>query len=379
MLCEYPACTVGVVAMNTRRHWVEPSEIDSVYSSTPFWWAPVDNRITPLGALWNLISGTPYHLSRFDSRIFANVLERALSEFDPDIVFFEGLPTTQYIRLVAQRSNAVCVYRAHNIEHVLWERIADAERTVPKRLYLREQARRLATFEHKLFRDSRLHGIVTITTEDAAFCRRMGFSGRLVVVPFSVDHEVFTPAIDPTEPPTLFHIGSLSWEPNRQGIEWFLQEIFPRVRDQVPWAVFHIAGAMPANVKLPLQEGVFVHGIVPDAAEFMQNQSVLVVPLLSGSGVRCKIIEAMALGKAVVSTSIGAEGIDCIDGVHYLRADTAESFADAVVRLITCRSLIRQLGQNARRLIEERYSTQCIQDHLVQFLFELVEARANAR
>lgn len=115
MLCGHPACSVGVVAMNTRRHWVEPSKIESVYARTLSWWVPVDNRITLAGAFWNLLNGTPYHLSRFWSRAYASTLERALSEFNPDVVFFEGLPTTLYVELVAKRSSAVCVYRAHNI------------------------------------------------------------------------------------------------------------------------------------------------------------------------------------------------------------------------------------------------------------------------
>lgn len=378
MLCGHPACSVGVVAMNTRRHWVEPSKIESVYARTLSWWVPVDNRITLAGAFWNLLNGTPYHLSRFWSRAYASTLERALSEFNPDVVFFEGLPTTLYVELVAKRSSAVCVYRAHNIEHLLWERVAAAERTLAKRLYLREQARRLATYEQTLFREGRLDGIVTFTAEDATVCRMMGFSGRLCTVPFSVDLEDYQPALEQPEPPTLFHIGSLSWEPNRQGLEWFLREIFPRVRDRVPWATFHVAGAVPPNVKLPAYEGVVVHGVVPDARTFMQNQSILVVPLLSGSGIRSKIIEAMAVGKAVVSTSIGAEGIECTDGIHYLRADTAEAFADAVVRLLTSRSLMRQLGQNARRLVEERYSTERIRDELVQFLFDVAATRPAA-
>jgi glycosyltransferase involved in cell wall biosynthesis len=379
MLRELPEWKVGVVAMNTRRHWVDPSEIAHVYDGAAFWWAPVDNRITPVSALWNLINGTPYHVSRFWSTAYAAVLERALGEFNPDVVFFEGLPTTLYIELVAERSSAVRVYRAHNIENSLWERVAAAERSIAKRLYLREQARRLAMYEQRLFREGHLDGIVTITAEDAAHCRAIGFSGRHCIVPFSVDLENYPPRFDPTDPPTLFHIGSLHWEPNRQGLEWFLREIFPRVRQSVPWATFHIAGALPANLKLSARDGVVLHGIVPDAITFMQNQSILVVPLLSGSGIRSKIIEAMALGKAVISTSIGAEGIECIDGIHYIRADAAEAFANAVVRLLTSRSLIQQLGQNARRLVEERYSTERVRKDLAQFLYEVASTRNSAR
>lgn len=357
--------------MNTTRHWVEPNDIASVYDGIPYWWAPVDNRITPIGALWNLLSGKPYHLSRFWSDEFAQTLKRVLTDYRPNLIFIEGLPPTQYLGLIANHSLAATVYRAHNIEYYLWERVADAEQNFIKQRYLREQVRRLQAWERKLFVDENLDGIVAISSNDAAMCRSLGFAGHVCVVPFSVDLRDYSPVLDPTDPPTVFHIGSLYWEPNRQGVEWFLREIFPLVRKRFPGATFHLAGAIPEHLSLPFKDGVIVHGIVRDAKEFMRMHSVLIVPLLSGSGIRSKIIEAMALGKAVVSTSIGAEGLDCTNGEHLLLADEPESFADAVVALLTNRELVRQLGMSARRLVEERYNLDRAREALARFLIHV--------
>ncbi len=368
MLGHNPEVAYGVLAMNTARHWVEPKTIRTVYGEIPHWWAPVDNRITPLGALGNLVRGTPYHISRFKSSRFARLLQRVLREFGPDVVLLEGLPVTQYVDLIRRTCPAKIVYHAHNVEHLIWSRLANAEPNSLRRAYLREQVRRLRRFERAMISGNRLDAIVTFTHVDAQALHAMGFDGPLHVKPFALRLERYSPTYAPEMRPSLFHLGSLAWEPNRQGIEWFLREVFPLVRQKIPTAEIHIAGHIPSTFRPPTTEGVHLVGPVADAREFMRSHSVLVVPLRAGSGVRVKVIEAMALGKAIVSTTIGAEGIAYTEGQDLLIADTPDAFADAVCCLLNDPHQIEALGRNARRYAERHHDTERVGNELVSFL-----------
>lgn len=368
MLGRNADVTYGVLAMNTARHWVPPETIKAVYGEIPHWWAPVDNRITPLGALGNLLHGTPYHISRFKSSRFARLLQSVLREFSPDVVLLEGLPVTQYVDQIRRTCPARIVYHAHNVEHLIWSRLADAEHVLLRRVYLREQVRRLRSYEIAMLSNGKLDAIVAFTKVDAVALRTLGFSGPIHVKPFALDLEQYRPAYAPETHPTLFHLGSLGWEPNRQGIEWFLGKVFPLIRQKFPTAEIHIAGHIPPTFRLPVTEGVHIVGPVADAKEFMRSRSVLVVPLQAGSGVRVKVIEAMAVGKAIVSTTIGAEGIAYTEGHDLLIADTPEAFADAVCLLLENPCLIETLGRNARTYIEQHHDAKRVGEELVAFL-----------
>jgi len=375
MLARRPDVVYGVLAMNTTRHWVEPAVLGDCYGTLPHWWAPVDNRITLVGAIKNFVNRTPYHISRFWSDSFAEVFQNALAEFRPDLVLLEGLPLLEYLPLIRARSKAAIVYDAHNVEHLIWTRLADAEPNPLRRYYLREQVRRLKQYETSVLIGGKLDGVITLTENDAATIRGIGYHGLLHVKPFALPLEQYTPVYAPEEAPTLFHLGPLSWAPNRQGIEWFLAEVFPLVRIKVPWAEFYVAGHIPQSVRISSSDGVHVLGPVPDAKEFMSQRSILVVPLRAGSGVRVKIIEAMALGKAVVATSIGAEGIACSPGQDLLIADTAEDFATALSSLLLDPRRVEMIGRNARRYVEQYHDQQCVGNQLAAFLATVVDYR----
>ncbi|MCX7930627.1 MAG: glycosyltransferase family 4 protein [Chlorobi bacterium] len=367
MLAHHPSIEYGAVAMNTSRHWVKPDAIKHVYGSIPHWWARVDNRITLPGVTSNLVSGKPYHITRFFDRGFAQTLRTAIDAFEPHVILLEGLPLVQYAETIRSMCDAAIAYHAHNVEHCIWQRLVESESHILRRLYLAEQVRRLKSYELNVFRTSLLDAIITFTRTDAEHIRRFGFTGTLHVKPFAIDIEQYTPYYAPETVPTLFHIGSLQWQPNRDGIEWFVTDVMPRIREKFPSVEFHVAGSIPGGYTLS-GGNTIVHGVVPDAQQFMQTHSILVVPLRAGSGVRVKIIEAMALGKAIVSTSIGAEGIECEPGKEILIADTAEDFARCVCQLLTHRDVVEMLGRNARRYAELHHDLRTVGGHLARFL-----------
>ena len=241
----------------------------------------------------------------------------------------------------------------HNVETVLWRRLAATDSSLGRRAAYTIEARKMATYERDALR--KFHHVIAVSEHDRQQMLSMDPSCSISVVPTGVDTEKYTVAPPATaDPPTIAFLGSMDWEPNIDAVLYFCREIFPRIRAQVPTAVFQIVGRNPhASVKQLASGAVQVTGTVPSVSEYLRDATVVVVPLRIGGGTRLKIFEAMATGKAVVSTSIGAEGLAVQSGRDLILADDAESFADATVRLLRDAALRSQYEQAAARLAGE--------------------------
>lgn len=322
-------------------------------------------ELNPFAALYNLLKGRSYHASRFRSTEFENKLRLLLHSNDFDIIQFETPFLGHYLPLIRSQSNAKVILRAHNIEHRVWERLAEKETSFFKRHYLKSLSRSLKRFERDLA--ASCDGVITITERDAGWFKSLGLK-KIISFPFGInigmDEEKDIPAPDAQ----LFHLGSMDWLPNLEGINWFLKEIWPQVKQQNPTAKLHLAGRnMPSSISDIKDDRILVHGEVPDAMVFMQTYGIMIVPLLSGSGMRIKIIEGMQNGRAIISTSLGAEGIECTDGKNILLADSAEQFAQGIARLVTDESLRCRIGEAARRHIRQAYNLPKLMPHLLTF------------
>lgn len=192
------------------------------------------------------------------------------------------------------------------------------------------------------------------------------------LVPNGVDVEELKPTPEPDGPPTLLFTGTMNHPPNSEGVEWFVREILPRV----PEAPLLVVGRNPPESVTKLASNrVEVTGAVPDVRPYFQQATVVVVPLLAGGGTRLKILEAFAAGRAVVSTSIGAEGLEVEHEKHLLTADGATEFADATARLLGDRALRERLTTEARRLVEDRYDWRILGEQLAEALTKAAERR----
>lgn len=193
----------------------------------------------------------------------------------------------------------------------------------------------------------------------------------MVSIPFGVSPETEMQVEE--EPNSLFHIGSMDWMPNLEGVRWFLDQVWPSVHRRMPQLTLYLAGRKMPNDLMRLEmEGVRVLGEVPDAMYFIASKQINVVPLLSGSGIRVKIIEAMSAGKVVVTTSIGAAGIGCTDGKDVLIADTPQQFVEQLERCVTNPEFCRQLGANALRLIAQQYGVEQLTQQLLTFYDQIL-------
>jgi len=364
---------VKVLAMNTNKYFINPADIPENYKrETGIEFIYNDLSIKPLDAFVNLLSNKSYHVERFISKDFENKVIEILNKEDYDIVQLEMLYMTPYVDIIRKYSSAKIVLRSHNIEHLIWDRITKTTGNPIKRAYLGSLTKKLKKYEISTL--GLYDGIVTISNNDADFFRSHESGTPIIDVPFGVDISNYQQQNQDFEFPSLFHLGSMNWVPNEEGIKWFLDFAWPEIHKKYPEVKFNLAGRMMpewlTHLNMP---NVEVIGEVPDAREFINSKAVMIVPLLSGSGLRIKIIEGMAMGNAIISTTIGAEGIDYTNGESILIADTHIEFLKAVERCFADKEYCSQLGKNARKLIEEKYSLERVIKKLLAFYQKVLE------
>jgi glycosyltransferase involved in cell wall biosynthesis len=355
-------CDVHLFAMNTRRHHVDidalGAEIDhyqQVYA------IDVDNTIKPLDALSNLIKRQSYHISRFESDNFKENLVRLLKRETFDVIQLETIYLTPYIDLIREYSNAVVAMRAHNIEHEIWERITENTSFLPKKWYLSHLTRQLKDFEVKNLNKYDL--LVAISDADLLKFKNLGYKNGAVSTPVGLEIAKYQNRNGVKDSDvSLSFIGSLDWRPNLEGLMWYVKNVDKLVER----GVLHIAGRnTPDAVRKLSSDKIKVHGEVPDARSFIANHEIMIVPLLSGSGMRVKILEGMAMGKIVVTTSKGMEGIDAEDGVNILIADTPEDFASKINWAASNIEEAELIGKNAQTFISQQFDSQEIAKQLL--------------
>ncbi len=340
---------VSLLAMNTFRHWYAGHAVpEGLGHYERVASVAVDNRIRLWPALRNLFSTRSYHIERFISPHFAQRLRKWLQEHPFDVVLLETIYLTPYIPIIRQYSKALVVLRPHNVESEIWERLS-ANSSWPQKPYLRLQARRLRRYEQRHINDGDL--LAGISDRDVAAFRAWNLDKPTLVLPIGVDLSAYCPderSFD--QPLSLSFIGSLDWPPNVEGLRWFLREVWtPLLLPAFPELTFHIAGRnMPAWLRSLRVPRVQVHGEVPDAATFLNAHSVMVVPLLSGGGMRAKIVEAMALGRVVISTSMGLEGVPARHGQEVWVADYPAAFVEVIRACYQRGEQLVEMGRRAR-------------------------------
>lgn len=365
-------CELKVLTVETDKHPVLEEKVSDEYRRrTGFESVYVDLRIKALPAMVAMLCGESYHVKRFESVAFAEKLKEILKQDSFDIVHVESLFLTPYVPLIRKYApSAKVILRAHNVEHLIWKQVAQSTRHGLKRWYLKHLSLALRSYELEHVND--YDGVVCITANDADYFRKAGCRRPITHIPFGIEPEDVG-HVD-VEPCSLFHIGAMDWMPNKESIAWLLEEVWPVVHREVPQARLYLAGR-----KMPMQwmktdvEGVTVVGEVPDAMYFIASKQINVVPLLSGSGIRVKIIEAMSMGKVVVTTTVGAQGIDYTDGENLLIANTPAEFAAQIKRCIEDADFCRQVGEAAAKLIHEHYDVQKLTERLMTFYNQILK------
>ena len=370
-------CEVRVLSVCSDKHPVDRQRMTDEYRErTRFEAVYVDLRLHPLEAAVALLCGESYHVKRFESDEFEQRLADILRNETFDIIHVESIFLTPYLPVIRRLSQASVVLRAHNVEHQIWQRTAAQTSNPLKRWYLKQLALTLRTYELEHIND--YDGVVCITRPDAQYFQANGCRRPVTDIPFGIASPELADNVG-VEENTLFHIGSMDWMPNEESIRWFLREVWPMLHRELPQVRLYLAGRkMPRDLMELQTDGVTVVGEVPDANYFIASKQINIVPLLSGSGIRVKIIEAMSIGKPVVTTTIGAQGIDYTDDENLLIADTPADFVRQISRCVNDKDFCQRIGQNAFNLIATHYDNDALAQRLLAFYQRLLPRRKNA-
>jgi glycosyltransferase involved in cell wall biosynthesis len=368
---------VTLLAINTPKHRQPADALAHLGSNLRLILVDVDTDISAFGALKNLLfSRHPYNVVRFIEAEVCGVLGRLLSNEKFDIIQFEGTFVAWYNEwldseeLRPERTKSVL--RAHNVEYTIWHMLAKREANPLKRFLLRKMATRLEKFEREYL--TYFDAVAAITEDDAQRLRALHCPEPIVFIPAGADLARLQPdpAIRPN-PRTLFMIGSLDWLPNQEGVEWLLREVWPTFHAEFPDVELHIAGRnAPAHLLNLKADNVIMHGFVESAPAFMQTHGLMLVPLLSGGGMRVKIIEGMAVGKAILSTKLGAEGIAVRDGHDIVLRDSAAEWLAFLRTWVRGEVALSEIGANAARTAAEVYDNRRVVQRFVDLYEQLL-------
>ena len=360
---------VKVLAVNTHKHFVDIKNLPASYiADTHIEFGFIDTRIKPFAAALNLFGKRSYNIVRFYDENFASRLSELLRQNNYDIVIVDSVFLKDYLPLIRKISQAKVVLRAPNVEFKIWERLAETETNIIKKWYLKVLARRLKKEELGVIND--FDGFFTVTQNDLNILRDSGADVPATFIPTGLDvtKESEMSNVEEEEV-SLFHIGALDWMPNQEGIQWFLENVWEEVSKKNPELKFYIAGRRPTDELMKIRKkNVEILGEVEDAGAFIRKHSIMVVPLFSGSGMRVKIIEGMMLGRAIVSTSMGAEGIITQPGEDIIIADTPQEFIRGINLLVNDLEKLRSVQKNAVIQCKKHYSEDALAGKLNEFL-----------
>jgi glycosyltransferase involved in cell wall biosynthesis len=314
-------------------------------------------------------------LAQRSSALARRIFSICHSARPPDIVHLDTIALAPYRKFCG---NVPVVLGHHNIESQLMARRAPHEASAAARMYVEAQTRRLVAYEREHAGDFRMN--ITVSDADSAMLRSICPAASTAAIPNGVDINYFAPRVG-EETPAVIYTGGMNMFANRDAVEWFLDAIWPRIRAAIPDARFFAVGTKPSQKVLDAAQaniGVEAPGFVDDVRPWVARAGVYVVPLRVGGGTRLKMVDAMAQGKAIVATPVGAEGIDGRDGEEFLLAAEPDAFAQTVIRLLGDSTERARLGRAARLRAEQKYAWPILGRELTSIYSRVVDQTSAA-
>ena len=302
----------------------------------------------------SFLTGQPFLMLRDDRRTMRDLVDRLSAEHAFDVVHADQLNMGQYAERVP---DAFKVLDLHNALWLLYKRLWETMSWGPSRWLLGRDWRLLRSYEGQMVRQ--FDAVLAVSHEDKASLQAAaGREVDIVVIPIAVDTDEVALVEREPEASHVLHIGTMYWPPNIDGVNWFIREVYPLIRQERPDVQFDVVGSRPPAEMVALNEaglGVNVTGYVADPTSFLERAALMVVPLRAGGGMRVKILNALAQGIPIVSTALGCEGIEVVPDRDILVGDTPEAFAAQVLRVLNDPALGGRLSASGRRLAEELY------------------------
>lgn len=356
-------CDLHVFALLTQKHKKENSNF--YLENVKYSFQKINTSICYFSMLNNILfSNKSYIVKRFFDKKVNEKLIELLTNNDFDIIQLEGVFLAYYISTIRKHSKAKIVLRAHNLEFKIWKRLAESE-SYFKKLYLNKiLISRLENLEKNITKE--VDCVISISNIDEKYFRNIEKNKLIKTIPvgFEIKKEV-------KELPKVFSvgfIGGLDWLPNSEGVKWFLRNVWKEFVKIKQDAIFNLAGRNFPKRYYDLKDtNLFVFGEIADAQEFTLDNSIMIAPILSGSGMRVKIVEAMALGRTVLSTTVGAEGINYDNDKNIFIADSAQKWIEILVKLYENNIMLNSVGEAGQELIEKEHNSIKLGKELVTF------------
>lgn len=335
----------------------------------------IDTNIKSLKLFSNLFfSKLPYNLERFFNKEFQRILINLLKTEKFDFVQFEGSYLGLYIDKIRKLlPSTLIILRAHNVEYEIWERNTENQKSNLKKIYFNLLAKRLKNWETSSF--CKYDGIIPITSRDEEHIKLFTPITPFFTLPFTLDIEQYNFDKINIDKISLAYLGALDWIPNQEGLLWFLENIWKGIEDKIKGVDFYIAGRnSPEWLEKKIKSyRVKYLGEIDDAKQFIKEHLIFIVPLLSGSGMRIKIIEQMALGRVILATPIAAEGIDLINSQNGFICENEDDFLRVINQIIENPNIILDISSSARETIQNMYNTKNRFKELGEFVDGIVK------
>jgi len=357
---------ITLFCLNTVKHYFPVEDIPlNIRAKIRFITVRHDTSPGFFSAVLNfLFSRKPYIAVRFRSSAFNKLLVKTLSEEKFDIIQVEGPYLSCYFRTIRKFSCAQISFRAQNVESAIWKGISKNTSSLLKKIYLNNLSSRVLKLEKKVLSESDL--FVPITESDCRFFLTFRKDISYHIYPTGFDTAEFEKTKGAYQY-SLFFLGALDWKPNRDGLLWFLKNVWTTRGFNTK---FHVAGRCAPEwlkQKLYSTEGVVFHGEIENSADFISKYGIMICPILTGSGIRIKILDAMLMGKTIISTRVGAEGIPVTDGENIILCEKPEDFSRKILFLEKNSACAAELGSNAKKFVIKNFNNLALCKDLCDF------------
>lgn len=333
------------------------------------------NKLLP--ALGNLPSKIPYNVSKFIRKEMKQFLKEFFSKNQVDIIHIDNLHMAWCIDEIKKYCDAPIVLRQHNLEMKIMQRFSDNTKNPLLKVFAKVQARKFMSYEPEMC--LKMDMCLMITKQDELELLALNKKIKTKTLSVGVEDSLFKIFQTDYERFSLFHIGNLNWLPNKDGLDWFIEKVLPLIVKQIPEVKLYVYGKNVDKISIPeeLNENIIGIGYVENIWTEILNKNLAIVPLRIGSGIRIKIIELLAAGYPVISTSIGKEGLNLSTGHDLLVADSPELFADNIVSFFLEKFDRESIIKNGREKIFEEYSWSKIGDNLEKLYINLINQKKN--
>lgn len=330
-----------------------------------------DTRNNIWQAFKNIISSMPYNMYKYKDNYVIKKIDEIVKNNKIDVIYIDHLHMAIYANYIKKKyPNIPLVLRQHNVETTIMERFYKNNNNFIIKNYAYIQYLKLKKYESKIV--DKFDLVLMLTEDDKKRMNKMCKNKNIKVIPAGVDIERYYPRHDLYESNSIVFLGAMNWLPNEDGMIWFIENVFDKILSKNKSTKLYIVGKNPSNkIKELAHDNIIVTGFVDDDREYIAKSSVFIVPLRIGGGMRIKILNAMAMEKCIVSTSIGAEGINVINQKEILIEDEASKLAKIIIKAMDDDKLNKEIGKNARKKIEEKYSWTAVTKKIEQELKKL--------